>query len=285
MGYMRPYSTSDLSGSLDLREREKELDFIYSLAALLSSSNLHEHRVASESAELFRTSLSQPELAKVTIRLNGIEVASFTDTGANRAALPLNTIKVTAGESEACLLEAGYFNSTLVISDRELSLAQSAVRLLAISARRMLADRYESELKLDLERKNATLSELLSRIELEKKGIRTSIAERLMDRILPILARMDKAGLASFWSVEIRRELENSVSGTVDRKRTLRSILSNRELEICALVADGLSSKEIALRLGLAATTIERHRYNARKKLGLPTRQGSLGSVHLELDL
>jgi two-component system invasion response regulator UvrY len=45
--------------------------------------------------------------------------------------------------------------------------------------------------------------------------------------------------------------------------------LSKRELEIIALLKQGLSSREIANRLDLALKTVEVHRYNILKKLDL----------------
>jgi DNA-binding NarL/FixJ family response regulator len=47
------------------------------------------------------------------------------------------------------------------------------------------------------------------------------------------------------------------------------SVLSRRELEVINLIRDGLSSKEIALKFGIALKTIEVHRYNILKKLKL----------------
>lgn len=48
-------------------------------------------------------------------------------------------------------------------------------------------------------------------------------------------------------------------------------ILSNREKDIIRYLAEGLMSKEIADKLGLAKLTIDTHRKNIRKKLGLKT--------------
>lgn len=45
------------------------------------------------------------------------------------------------------------------------------------------------------------------------------------------------------------------------------SKLSPRELQVCALIADGLSTKEIAHRLMLSIKTIETHRCNMLGKL------------------
>lgn len=288
MSTLRKIPTGRRCGStdpVDLREREKELDFVYSLATLLSGTDLDECRVAGQTAGLFRNALTRPELVQVQVGINGFSARSPAGPWASLEGKPGNTLRVSSGQIETCWLEARYPDYSISFSDRERALGESVARLLAISARRMVSDRNDSALNLDLERKNAALSELLSRIELEKQNIRDSIASRLMDRVYPLLARMDRDGLPVEWAADIRRALENSVAGTSGGNLALRSLLSSRELEICALVADGLSSKEIAYRLGLAAATVERHRHNARRKLGLPARQGSLGSLQLKTDL
>lgn len=271
--------------TVDLREREKELDFVYTLAALLSGPDLDEGHVASEAAESFRKALTRPELAQVQVVIHGFSAISPVVSGERIPGDQEQILRVTAGETDTCRMEAWYLDGSLGFSDRELALGESAARLLAISAKRMLSDRHDAALKLDLEKKNVALSELLSRIELEKKGIRDSIAVHLKDRVLPILAQMDKAGVPGKWSASLRRELGRAVSGQAEDGLSLRSLLSGRELEICSLVAAGMTSKEIAGRLGLAAATVERHRHNARRKLGLPARQGSLGAFQLGSDL
>lgn len=45
--------------------------------------------------------------------------------------------------------------------------------------------------------------------------------------------------------------------------------LSPREIEVARLVTEGLSSKEIASRLGLSVRTVEKHRANIMDKLGV----------------
>ncbi len=47
------------------------------------------------------------------------------------------------------------------------------------------------------------------------------------------------------------------------------NLLSRRELDIVQLIKDGLSSKEIAVRLNISLKTVEVHRYNILKKLNL----------------
>ena len=47
------------------------------------------------------------------------------------------------------------------------------------------------------------------------------------------------------------------------------NMLSRREIEIVQLIKEGMSSKEVALRLDISLKTVEVHRYNILKKLNL----------------
>ena len=47
------------------------------------------------------------------------------------------------------------------------------------------------------------------------------------------------------------------------------NVLSRRELDVVQLIKEGLSSKEIAVRLDISLKTVEVHRYNVLKKLNL----------------
>jgi DNA-binding NarL/FixJ family response regulator len=47
------------------------------------------------------------------------------------------------------------------------------------------------------------------------------------------------------------------------------NVLSRRELDVVHLIKEGLSSKEVALRLEISLKTVEVHRYNILKKLNL----------------
>ena len=48
--------------------------------------------------------------------------------------------------------------------------------------------------------------------------------------------------------------------------------MTKREREITVLIADGLSNKEIALRLNIATYTVKSHVHNIMEKLALHTR-------------
>jgi DNA-binding NarL/FixJ family response regulator len=58
----------------------------------------------------------------------------------------------------------------------------------------------------------------------------------------------------------------------LQRGRDQSQVLTPRELEIVKLIADGLSSKEIAQRLVISFKTVETHRANILRKLGFSDR-------------
>lgn len=54
-----------------------------------------------------------------------------------------------------------------------------------------------------------------------------------------------------------------------DDKQPDMNVLSRREIDVVQLIKEGLSSKEIALRLDISLKTVEVHRYNILKKLSM----------------
>ncbi len=60
----------------------------------------------------------------------------------------------------------------------------------------------------------------------------------------------------------------SATNGSVDRQ-SLRP-LTPREREILPLIVEGHTSREIAERLGISPRTVEQHRANLLRKLGLP---------------
>ncbi len=54
-----------------------------------------------------------------------------------------------------------------------------------------------------------------------------------------------------------------------EKQRQIRTMLTNRELEILNLVVQGLSNKEIADKLFISVRTVEKHKSNILNKLGL----------------
>ena len=65
-------------------------------------------------------------------------------------------------------------------------------------------------------------------------------------------------------SIELRRQVDE-----VERNKSLIALLTSRESEIAAQIVDGNSNKEIARTLDISPRTVEVHRANIFKKLGV----------------
>jgi DNA-binding CsgD family transcriptional regulator len=73
----------------------------------------------------------------------------------------------------------------------------------------------------------------------------------------------DKVGLSA--------ETQNGAGGQPPRQSELRpaAILSDRELEVLALLVKGLTMKQVARELGITARTVAFHKYRAMEMNGL----------------
>jgi DNA-binding NarL/FixJ family response regulator len=91
--------------------------------------------------------------------------------------------------------------------------------------------------------------------EFELVGVGATSAEVPPSADIVLIARPTSARLAGYNGDEAK--------GTV---------LSNREREILALLADGLVNKQIAARLGISANTVKTHLELLFDKLGVATR-------------
>lgn len=69
--------------------------------------------------------------------------------------------------------------------------------------------------------------------------------------------------------VEGRTYLSAAVAGRSSRSHAPRPVLSLRESQIMGLLSRGQSSRQIAEALGLSVRTVETHRHNIKRKLGL----------------
>jgi DNA-binding NarL/FixJ family response regulator len=91
--------------------------------------------------------------------------------------------------------------------------------------------------------KNTNKSELISAIHEVNQG-NLFIGKEIKDRYFTSLLNMDTA--------------------------TSQKELTMKEIEIVKLIANGMTSKEIGVKLFLSPRTIEKHRHNILKKLSLP---------------
>lgn len=73
----------------------------------------------------------------------------------------------------------------------------------------------------------------------------------------------------SYLSPTVTQQVVDAIARPGERPASAVSALTQREREVLKLIADGLSSKEIAQQLGVSLKTIESHRANLMDKLDI----------------
>jgi PAS domain S-box-containing protein len=135
--------------------------------------------------------------------------------------------------------------------------------------------------KIELENKNIALRELIVQIGHEKREVEERIKANIEQVILPSLEKIKLNCTEEIYVNQLSNDLKNLTSPFSQRVTNIRTKLSPREFEVCNLVKNGFSNKEIANFLNIAVHTVEKHRRMARKKLGLVNKGINLSSFLL----
>lgn len=132
--------------------------------------------------------------------------------------------------------------------------------------------------KRSLEKKNIVLKELIAHIEFEKKDAIDKVVSYISEVALPSLEKI-RLNKGKKVYIDLHREaLENMMAPHNHTLNKIRTVLSPREMEVCNLVKNGHSNKDIAKLLSITRQTVEKHRRMARKKLGLNNKKVNLYS-------
>lgn len=136
------------------------------------------------------------------------------------------------------------------------------------------------EITAELERKNIALKEVFSQLEIEKQNLTNRIEVNVQKLLLPVIEKLiEKASsLDSRYLMMIKQNLEQLTSSIGIRLSSLEYNLTPKEIELCALIKGGFSIKEIAAMHNLSERTVEAHRFNIRKKLGISSTPINLSS-------
>ncbi|MCD4727890.1 MAG: LuxR C-terminal-related transcriptional regulator [Pirellulales bacterium] len=114
---------------------------------------------------------------------------------------------------------------------------------------------------------------------MEKKAIEESIVSQLKRTVTPYLERLESCALdvAGKTCMEIVRKAIDDFSLTFSRSLSSRYIdLTPSEIQVCELIRQGKSSKEIAGVMNISPSTASFHRNNIRKKLGILKKKTNL---------
>ena len=127
-----------------------------------------------------------------------------------------------------------------------------------------------------------TLKNLMRAFERERSGIENGISHRIETLLLPTIEKIKRESSADVRSTYLnvmRDQLINLTRGFSKELdgRFLR--LTRTEMKICKFIQKGFSSKEIAQAMNVSFETVQAHRRNVRKKLGLRGRKINLHTL------
>jgi len=172
------------------------------------------------------------------------------------------------------LQEKGRFLGILAIV-RDVTEKKKAVVAIQINK-----DKLKEQNQL-LEEKNIALREVMTQIKEEKDRLTKQVQSNFDKLAFPIIERL-KLRCKNDEDHQFVSLLENNLKNIISpfgqeiTKETLS--LTPKEIEICNMIAGGMSSKEIGKLLTVSFRTIETHRNNIRKKLRIQNEQVNLNS-------
>jgi len=140
----------------------------------------------------------------------------------------------------------------------------------------------EKELEIkssQLEEANAALKVLLRQREEDKKALEDAILANIKETVIPYIERL-KAGRMNEGQKTlletVESNLKNIISPFLQKIAASYAHLTPMEIQIADLTKTGKTSKEISALLGLSKRTVDTHKNNIRKKLGLSNKEVNL---------
>jgi DNA-binding NarL/FixJ family response regulator len=131
-----------------------------------------------------------------------------------------------------------------------------------------IMEQYQS-----LEKRSAAISQLLAQRKLEREQLEETITQNIEKFIRPSLNYLKTRSDVD--EVNLVETLIEEIIYPITKKRpSILDKLTIREMQIASLVKEGKSSEEIAKNLVVSKKTVDFHRANIRKKLGLKTETG-----------
>jgi PAS domain S-box-containing protein len=147
-------------------------------------------------------------------------------------------------------------------------------------------ERELEEQSRNLEEANTALTVLLKRREEDRVELEEKVIHNVRELILPYIANLKITDIDSNQSNQLKileRNINEIISPFLRTLSTKYPNLTPTEIKIITFIKEGRTTKEMAELLNASARTVEVHRDNIRKKLGLKNRKANLRSHLLSL--
>ncbi|MGD0662081.1 MAG: MEDS domain-containing protein [Syntrophorhabdales bacterium] len=140
----------------------------------------------------------------------------------------------------------------------------------------------EKELEIKsshLEEANTALKVLLRQREEDRKALEDAILANVRVTVIPYIEKLKVASLSEGQKTlldTVESNLNDIISPFLQKIAASYAHLTPMEIQIADLTKDGKTSKEISALLGLSKRTVDTHKNNIRKKLGLSNKEVNL---------
>ncbi len=268
-----------------LRERVKELNCLYGISDLVEHHRNALEPILQEIVDLLPPSWQYPDIcsARLVLYDKRYATANFQQTDWKQSAdihvdgTPAGVVEVYYTKEMPELDEGPFLNEERELIDAIAERTGRIVRRIQI----------EHQLEVDrkaLEESNAGLRNVLAQIEEDKKEIHNSITANVDKILMPVLRALEGEipDQQKKYVALLKKHLDNLASPFANRLSKAFAALSPVEIEICNMIRDGLTTKDIAQIRHVAPKTIAKQRERIRKKLQVTGTDTNL-ATHLRL--
>lgn len=269
-----------------LRERVKELECLYGFSKLIEDGKRPLKIIFEKAVTLLRLGWQYPEVAcaRIVIDKKEYRTPNFQHSAWIQSA-PIKAFGEKIGFVEVAYLakKPQSFEGPFLKEERNLLdvMADRFGKTFEWKNLNKSLTRAELVLKTQnkvLAQKNLVLRELLSQVEIEKANIKNNIMVNLNQTVFPLLEQLRTCKDPAKHIKLILQQLNGLTSSFGVRIGASHLRMTPRELEICNLIKANLSTKQISDLLNLSSQTIDHHRKNIRRKLGLANQDVNLVS-------
>jgi len=269
-----------------LRERIKELNCLYGIAQLAERHPDSMDDFLAGVVRILPPSWQYPEITCARIAFEGrtFETQAFVATRRRQSAR-INLYGERVGSVDVFYTEERPTLHGGPFLREERALLDAIAERIGAVATRIAAERelHEIERQLTVERKalaesNAALKGVLARIEEEKREAHRGIQANVDKVLMPILYALALAvprGKRKYVDL-LRENLTEITSPFINQLSQRYASLTPAEVQICSMIRNGLSTKDIAQLRDVSTATVSRHREHIRRKLGLTNTSANL---------
>jgi len=179
----------------------------------------------------------------------------------------------------------GLITSSLIYKNGEVvGVRTSTIDISELKQKEELLREQTRELKIkakSLEEINTAMKVLLKKREEDKKEIKDNVLTNVKELIAPYFEKIKKTKLDDQQKafLNILKSNLDEITSPFTRRLSLKHLkLTPKEIKIVNLIKIGYTTKKIAELMKISPRTVDTHRKNVRKKIGLEKKKGNLRS-------